>query len=128
MCAKANAILHFVSALYAAILIGFVVVFVPRSLVPRFEVRILLAMAVSFLVLDGVAGLRQLRMPPSGHVFSVGLHLAFSASAIAAVTFEYLQNRPSPFISWLRKNDYGFFLLLGLIRFVAGGFLLGREP
>lgn len=128
MSARLNAILHFVSALYAGVVIGFVVVFVPKSLVSPAEVRFLLAVAVSFLALDAAAVVLQWRKPRSAQTFSVALHFTFAAAVIAVVTFEYLQNQPRVSARWLLKNDYGFFLLLGLSRLLAGGFLLGNEP
>ena len=127
MTARLNALLHMVSALYAVVLVGFVVVFVPRSLVSQTEVRLLLVVAVSFLVLDAAAAFLQWRKPASARTLSVALHFAFCAEVIAIVTLEYLQNQ-SFSVRWLLKNDYGFFLLLGLCRLLAVGFLLEKEP
>ena len=127
MSAKLSVILHVISALYAAVVIGFVVVFVPKSLVSSIEVRMLLAAAVSFLSLDAAAAVLQWRKPRSVQTLSVGLHFAFAAAVIAVVTFEFLQNQPKFSARWLLQNDYGFVLLLGLCRLLAGGFLLEKE-
>lgn len=127
MSPRLNAVLHIVSALYAAVVIGFVVVFIPKSLVSPTEVRLLLAVAVSFLALDAAAVVLQWRKPRSAQTLSMALHFAIAAAVIAIVTFEYLQNQPRLSARWLLKNDYGFFLLLGLARLLAGGFLLEKE-
>ena len=122
-----NTILHIVSALYAAVVIGFVVVFVPKSLVSPTEVRLLLAAAVSFLALDAAAAVLQWRKSRFAETFSMALHFAFAAAVIAVVTFEYLQNQERFSARWLLKNDYGFFVLLGLTRLLAGGVFLEKE-
>ena len=122
---KANALLHFVSALYVGAMTAFVSVFVPASLVPAGQVHGLLIFGCLFVVLDLVAGFSQLRRPPAAKVLSAVLHLAFSATATVVILFDYLLNRTAPFFGWLWRNDYAVFVALAAIRLLAGGFLIG---
>jgi hypothetical protein len=124
MSTRTNSIVHFISALYAAIIVGSLIVLVPQSFILSIEVRIWLGAGVFFLVVDGIAGFLQWRNPLASQELSIGLHLAFSAVATALVTFSYLQDRPPHFIRWLSNSDFGFLLLLAFIRLLVGGVLL----
>ena len=124
MNSKANAVLHFVSALYMGVMAAFISVFVPESLVPAGQVHALLIFGCLFVVLDLAAGFTQWRKAPAV-ALSAGLHLAFSSSATVVITFDYLLNRPAPFFGWLWRNDYAVFVALAVIRLLAGGFLIG---
>jgi hypothetical protein len=59
--------------------------------------------------------------------FRAGLHLVFAAAVVTVLTLEYLQNHLISPARWFWANDYGFFVLLGALRLVAGGLLLARE-
>jgi uncharacterized membrane protein len=122
---KANALLHFVSALYVGAMTAFVSVFVPETLVPAGQVHVLLIFGCLFVVLDLAAGFTQCRRARSAKVLSAALHLAFSATATVVILFDYLLNRTAPFFGWLWRNDYAVFVALAAIRLLAGGFMIG---
>jgi multisubunit Na+/H+ antiporter MnhB subunit len=122
---KANAFLHFVSALYVGVMTVFVSVFVPASLVPAGQVHALLIFGCLFVVLDLMTGFNQLCRPPSAKMLSAALHLAFFATATVVIAFNYLLNRTPPFFGWLWTNDYAVYVALAAARLLAGGFLIG---
>jgi hypothetical protein len=128
MIEKINALLHFCSALYAVVLAGFLLVFVPRSLFSQFQFAATLVVALATIFVDATAGAKQWRKPPSGYTLSVGSHFLFATGVVAIITFEYLQSVPSSFLSWFFRNNYGFVSLLAALRLLAGGTLLGKEP
>jgi hypothetical protein len=123
---KANALLHFASALYAGVMTAFVSVFAPASLMPAGQVHALLIFGCLFVVLDLVAGFNQLRRAPTAKALSAALHLAFSSTATVVILFDYLLNRTAPFFGWLWRNDYAVFVALAAIRLLAGGLLIAE--
>jgi hypothetical protein len=121
---RAKAVLHLASAFYSGTLMALGVFISPLPLVLRMQVRALLIMGTTAIILDVWAAVVQWCKPPSGYILSIALHFVFAEAVVIVTGLKYMQSGSHSFISWFISNNNGFVAVLAVVRVVAGVSLL----
>lgn len=91
----------------------------PHALYNDTLFRIGICLAILLILLDITAGFKQWKRPPSGHTFSILLHLAVLAGVTAVMTYDYQKQRPQTLENWFLNGDWWFLSVLTVSRLIT---------